>query len=88
MAILKISKLHFSYSPFVWPPCDKVLEMRNDEMDIVVDISCQFLIQNSRTDRQVKHRPKKDDVFLQTLQTPLSAGLPLVTCIHECVTEI
>ena len=33
------------------------------------------LIQNSRTDCQVKQKPKKDDVFLQTLQTPLSVGL-------------
>ena len=50
----------------------KVPEMRNEEVDKIVDVSCQFLIQNSRTDHQVKHQPKKDDVFLQTLQTPLS----------------
>ena len=40
----------------------KVLEMRNGEVDKVVDVSCQLLIQNCRTDRQVKHRPKKDNV--------------------------
>ena len=51
--------------------------MRNTEVDKIVDVSRQFLIQNSRTDRQVKHEPKKDDLFLQTLQTPLSIGLPL-----------
>ena len=50
----------------------KVSEMRKEEVDKIVDVSCQFMIQNSRTDRQVKHKPKKDDVFLQTLQTPLS----------------
>ena len=55
----------------------RVSETRNEEVDKIVDLSCQLLIQNSRTDRQVKHKPKKDDVFLQTLQTPLSVGLPL-----------
>ena len=48
-----------------------------------MDVSCQFLIQNSRTDRKVKHQPKKDDVFFQSLQTPLSIGLPLA--IHSRV---
>ena len=33
------------------------------------------LIQNSRTDCQAKQKPKKDEVFRQTLQTPLSLGL-------------
>lgn len=63
----------------------KVSEMRNEEVDKMVDVSCQFMIQNSRTDRQVKHQPKKDDVFLQTLQTPLSIGLPLA--IHSRVRD-
>ena len=40
----------------------KILEMRNYEVNKVVTVSCQFLIQNSRTDRQVQHRPKKDNV--------------------------
>ena len=61
----------------------KVSEMRNEEVDKIVDVSCQFLIQNSRTDRNVKHQPKKDDVFFQSLQTPLSIGLPLA--IHSRV---
>ena len=43
------------------------------------------MIQNSRTDRQVKHKPKKDDAFLQTLQTPLSVGLPLA--VHSRVRD-
>ena len=55
----------------------KVSEMRNEEVDKIVDVPCQFLIQNSRTDRQVKHKPKQDDVFLQTMQTPTSVGLSL-----------
>ena len=63
----------------------KVSEMRNEEVDKIVDVSCQFLIQNSCTDRQVKHKPKKDDVFLQTLQTPLSVGLPLA--VHSRVRD-
>ena len=48
----------------------RVSETRHEEVDKIVDLSCQLLTQNSRTDRQVKHKPKKDDVFLQTLQTP------------------
>ena len=63
----------------------KVSEMHNEEVDKIVDVSCQFMIQNSRTDRQVKHKPKKDDVFLQTLQTPLSVGLPLA--VHSRVRD-
>ena len=63
----------------------KVSEMRNEEVDKIVDVSCQFMIQNSRTDRQVKHKPKKDDVFLQTLQTPLSVGLSLA--VHSQVRD-
>ena len=59
----------------------KVSEMRNEEVDKIIDVSCQFLIQNSRTDRQVKHQPNQDDVFLQILQTPPSIGLPLA--IHS-----
>ena len=41
----------------------RVSEMRNTEVDKIVDVSCQFLIQNSQTDRQVKHQPKKDCVI-------------------------
>ena len=63
----------------------RVSETRNEEVDKIVDLSCQLLIQNSRTDRQVKHKPKKDDVFLQTLQTPLSVGLPLA--VHARVRD-
>ena len=55
----------------------KVSGMRNEEVDKTVDVACQFLIQNTRSDRQVKHQPKKEDGFQQTVQTPLSIGLPL-----------
>ena len=63
----------------------KVSGMRNTEVDKVIDVSCQFLVQNTRSDRQVKHQPKKDDSFLQTVQTPLSIGLPLA--IHSRVRD-
>ena len=38
-----------------------------------------------RTDRQVIHQPKKNDDFQQTVQTPLSLGLPLT--IHSRVRD-
>ena len=63
----------------------KVSGRRNDEVDKTVDVTCQFLIQNLRTDRQVKHQPKQNDGFQQTVQTPLSLGLPLT--IHSRVRD-
>ena len=51
--------------------------MRNDELVKTVDVACQFLVQNTRSDRQVNHQPKKNDLFQHTVQTPLSIGLPL-----------
>ena len=38
-----------------------------------------------RTDRQVKHQPKNNDGFQQTVQTPMSLGLPLT--IHSRVRD-
>ena len=63
----------------------KVSGRRNDKVDKTVDVACQFLIQNMRTDRQVKHQPKKNDVSQQTVQTPLSFILPLT--IHSRVRD-
>ena len=51
--------------------------MRNEELVKTVDVACQFLVQNTRSDRQVNHQPKKNDLFQHTVQTPLSIGLPL-----------
>jgi hypothetical protein len=64
----------------------KASGIRNEEVDKTVDVACQFLIQNSRSNRQVKHQPKKSfSGFLQTVQTPLLIGLPLV--IHSRVRD-
>lgn len=63
----------------------KVSGMRNEEVDKTVDVACQLLVQNTRTNRQVKHQPKQDDVFRQNVQTPLSIGLPLA--IHSRVRD-
>jgi len=52
--------------------------LRSQEVDKSVDVACQFLTQNTRSDRQVKHVPKKKGCFRRTIQTPLSVGLPLV----------
>ena len=37
--------------------------MRNDELVKTVDAACQFLVQNTRSDRQANHQPKKNDLF-------------------------
>lgn len=63
----------------------KVSGMRNDEVDKSVDVACQLLVQNTRTDRQVQHQSKRNDGFQQTVQTPLSVGLPLA--IHSRVRD-
>ena len=60
----------------------KVSGIRNEEVDKTVDVACHFLVQNTRSNRQVKHQPKKNDGFRHTGQTPLSIGLPLA--IHSC----
>ncbi|EDO48260.1 predicted protein [Nematostella vectensis] len=58
---------------------------RNEEIDKVIDVTCQVLVQNARSDRQVKHQPKEDSEFMQTVDTPLSIGLPLA--IHSRVRD-
>ena len=63
----------------------KVSQTRDVEVDKTVDVACQFLVQNTRTDRQVKHQPKSDEAFRQNVQTPLSIGLPLA--IHSRVRD-
>jgi len=63
----------------------KVSGMRNDEVDKIVDAACQFLTQNTRSDRQVHHHSKRNNEFQQTVQTPLSVGLPL--SIHTRVRD-
>ncbi|EDO39798.1 predicted protein [Nematostella vectensis] len=58
---------------------------RNEEIDKVIDVTCQVLVQNARSDRQVKHQPKEDSEFMQTVDTSLSIGLPLA--IHSRVRD-
>ena len=55
------------------------------ELVYTVDVACQFLVQNTRSDRQVNHQPKKNDQFQHTVQTPLSSGLHLA--IHSRVRD-
>ena len=59
----------------------KVAGKRNEEVNKTVEVVSQFLIQNTRSDRQVKHKSKKDSGFKDFIQTPLSTGLPLA--IHS-----
>ena len=58
---------------------------RNEELVKTVDVACQFPVQNTRSDRQVNHQPKKNDLFKHTVQTLLSIGLPLA--IHSRVRD-
>ena len=51
----------------------------------MVDDVCQFVVQNTRTDRQVKHQPKANEGFRQTVKTPFWDGLPLA--IHSRVRD-
>lgn len=57
-------------------------QMRNQEIDKTTNVACQFLIQNTKRNRQVCYQAKKIK-FEQTVQTPLSIGLPLA--IHSRV---
>ena len=63
----------------------KVSQVRNEEVEKAVDVACQFLVQNTRSDRQVQHQPKTHDGFRQVVQTPLLIDLPLA--IHSRVRD-
>ena len=43
--------------------------MRNEELVKTVDVACQFLVQNTRSDRQVNHHPKKNDLFQHSVHS-------------------
>lgn len=64
---------------------NKISATRDEEADKTVDVACQVLIQNLHSDRQVKLQPKTDAGFRQTIQTPLSLGLPLA--IHSRIRD-
>ena len=68
------------------PHSRKVTGRRDAAVQKTVDVACQFLMQNTRTDRQVKHKPKKDAGFrYRGVETPLSIDLPLA--IHSRVRD-
>ena len=48
------------------------LQLQNTEQ-----VVSQFILQNVRTDRQVKHKSTRDEGFMSTVETPLSVGVPL-----------
>ena len=54
--------------------------MRDKEVNKMVDVACQFVVQNTRTDSQVKHQPKANEGFKETLKTPLSAKQRKISC--------
>ena len=55
----------------------KVTGKRDIQLQNTLDVSCQFLLQNLRTDRQTKHQSKNDLGFRCMIETPLNIGLPL-----------
>lgn len=63
----------------------KVTGFRNKVVEKSVSVACQFLIQNMKSDRQIDLKPKTDTGFRQTIETPLSIGLPLV--IHSSIRD-
>ena len=44
---------------FVGFHINQVAGMRNEEIDKTVDVACQLLVQNTGSDRQVKHHKRK-----------------------------
>lgn len=59
--------------------------MHNEEIDETVNVACQLLVQNTRSDHQVKHQSKKNYEFRHTVHAPLSIGLHLA--IHSRVQD-
>ena len=59
--------------------------MRNEELVKTVGVACQFLVQNTRSDRQVNHQPKKNDLFQHTVQCPSQLACPFT--IHSRVRD-
>ena len=55
--------------------------MQNEDADKTIDVACQFLVQNARTDHQVKNQTNKDDAFRQNAQTPSQSDSPFA--IHS-----
>jgi hypothetical protein len=72
---------HLWYGPYV----ENMGEKRDAEVKKCVEVGCQFIVQNTHTDRQVKHKPKYDTGFVHHVETPLSIGLPLT--IHQRVRD-
>ena len=60
--------------------------MRNEELVNTVDVACQFIVQNTRSDRQVNHQPKRTISFsiLSRRPSQLACSSP---SIPECVTR-
>ena len=61
-----------------------VINKLDDDVLKTTDMVCQFLVQHTKIDRQVKHQPKSDTTFVKTMDTPLSLGLAM--SIHHEVT--
>lgn len=72
---------HLWYGPYA----EHVGGKRDAEVHKCVEVGCQFMVQNTHTDRQVKHKPKQDTVFVRRVETPLSVGLPLT--VHQRVRD-
>ena len=68
------------------PHVRTVTGSRDVEVEKTVDVACQFLVQNTRSDRQMKYKPKTDVGFRREgIETPLSIGLPI--SVHSRVRD-
>lgn len=67
------------------PHSRSVTGKRNLDVQNTVDIVCQVLVQNVKSDKQIRYQPKSDVGFVQYVETPLSLGLPLN--IHQRVRD-
>ena len=71
--------LQFFLSQFLFGRFSEAVTGKRDaERQNTISISCQFLLQNIRTDRQVRHLSKANEGFRSKIETPLNIGLPLV----------
>lgn len=76
--------LQFLLEQILLGPYSKHITGRRDnEFHQTVDVLCQIILQNVKTDRQVKYKPKSDTGFVKRAQTPVSIGLPLA--VHQKV---
>ena len=76
----------FSYTPLlrclleqilIGPHSRQATGVKNNDCKTTVDVLSQIILQNVKTDRQVRYKQKGDTGFRVNYKTPVSIGLPL-----------